>query len=39
MAAQDEVLLSHDPLDVNVAFSAATLPETGATSIFVGTTR
>lgn len=39
MAAQDEVLLTHDPLDVNAIFSSATLPETGATSFFVGTTR
>jgi len=39
MAAQDEVLLTHDPLDVNAIFSNATLPETGATSFFVGTTR
>jgi len=39
MASNDEILLTHSPLDVNAAFAAATLPSTGATSIFVGTTR
>ena len=35
----DEVLLLHSPLDVNSIFTGATLPSTGATSLFVGTTR
>ncbi len=35
----DEVRITHDALDVNDAFVRATLPSTGATSIFVGTTR
>jgi len=39
MSEVDEVLMTHSPLDVAATFSAATLPSTGATSIFVGTTR
>ena len=35
----DEVLLTQSPLDVNSIFVGATLPSTGATSLFVGTTR
>jgi len=35
----DQVLLTCAPLDVNAAFTSATLSSTGATSLFVGTTR
>eukprot|EP00088_Acartia_fossae_P042160 TRINITY_DN4417_c0_g1_i1.p1 TRINITY_DN4417_c0_g1~~TRINITY_DN4417_c0_g1_i1.p1 ORF type:complete len:150 (+),score=36.51 TRINITY_DN4417_c0_g1_i1:382-831(+) len=35
----DEVRITHDVLDVNDAFNRATVASTGATSIFVGTTR
>ena len=35
----DEVLMTWEPLDVNAVFKGATLPSTGATSLFVGTTR
>lgn len=33
------VKITNEPLDVNDAFVRATIPSTGATSIFVGTTR
>jgi len=33
------VLMTWEPLDVNAVFRGATLPSTGATSLFVGTTR
>lgn len=35
----DRVLLCHAPLDVALASKLATAPTTGATSLFVGTTR
>jgi hypothetical protein len=35
----DDLLLTESPLDVNAAFRFVTEPATGATSIFVGTTR
>jgi len=38
-SVNDEVRITHDALDVNDAFVRATLSSTGATSIFVGTTR
>jgi hypothetical protein len=35
----EDLRLTEDPLDVNAAFAFVTEPATGATSIFVGTTR
>lgn len=35
----EDLLLTESPLDVNAAFAFVTEPGTGATSIFVGTTR
>ena len=36
---EDEVRITHEPLEVSDVFVRATLPSTGATSLFVGTTR
>jgi len=36
---EDEVRITHEPLEVDDVFVRATLPSTGATSLFVGTTR
>ena len=36
---EDEVRITHEPLEVGDVFVRATLPSTGATSLFVGTTR
>jgi molybdopterin synthase catalytic subunit len=37
--SMEDLRLTEDPLDVNAAFAFVTEPATGATSIFVGTTR